>query len=167
MRLRIRLLAGGAGGGVPGRAGRCGWPCCNCVDADGYAARAADQQLRGATLPAARGEITSADGTLLAASETCWTIRAAPRELADELVEPAAKALSGILELDYAETLEKFSVSAPPTTACCAAAPTGRWPTPCVPGVRSTMPRASRSGRIPAASTRREILWAACWALPM
>ena len=46
----------------------------------------------------------------LAASETCWTIRAAPRELADELVAPAAKALSGILELDYAETLEKFSV---------------------------------------------------------
>ena len=42
----------------------------------GYALRAADQQLRGATLPAARGEIYAADGTLLAASETCWTIRA-------------------------------------------------------------------------------------------
>lgn len=79
------------------------------LDPGGYAARAADQQLRGATLPAARGEILSADGTLLAASETCWTIRAAPRELADELVEPAAWALSEILEIDYEETLEKFS----------------------------------------------------------
>ena len=44
-------------------------------DPGGYALRAADQQLRGATLPAARGEIYAADGTLLAASETCWTIR--------------------------------------------------------------------------------------------
>lgn len=79
------------------------------LDPQGYAARAADQQLRGATLPAARGEILSADGTLLATSETCWTIRAAPRELADELVEPAARALSEILDIDYEETLEKLS----------------------------------------------------------
>lgn len=78
-------------------------------DPEGYAARAADQQLREAVLPAARGEIFSSDGTLLAASETCWTIRAAPRELADELVEPAARALSKILDIDYAETLEKLS----------------------------------------------------------
>ena len=79
------------------------------LDPGGYAARAADQQLRGAVLPAARGEMYSADGTLLAASETCWTIRAAPRELADELVQPAAQALSEILEIDYEETLEKLS----------------------------------------------------------
>ena len=79
------------------------------LDPQEYAARAADQQLRGATLPAARGEILSADGTLLATSETCWTIRAAPRELADELVEPAARALSEILDIDYEETLEKLS----------------------------------------------------------
>lgn len=79
------------------------------LDPGGYAARAADQQLRGATLPAARGEIYSSDGTLLAASETCWTIRAAPRELADELVQPAAQALSEILDIDYEETLEKLS----------------------------------------------------------
>lgn len=78
------------------------------LDPDNYAARAADQQLRDTVVPAARGEIYSADGTLLAASETCWTIRAAPRELADELVEPAAKALSEILDIDEAETLEKF-----------------------------------------------------------
>ena len=67
MRLRIRLLAGvlavGCLGGLVGRLA-----VLQLVDADGYAARASDQQLRGATLPAARGEITSADGTLLAAS---------------------------------------------------------------------------------------------------
>lgn len=79
------------------------------LDPEGYAARAADQQLRDTVIPAARGEILSSDGTVLAASETCWTIRASPRELADDLVEPAAKALSEILEIDYEETLEKFS----------------------------------------------------------
>ena len=79
------------------------------LDPGGYAARAADQQLRDTVLPAARGEILSSDGTLLAASETCWTIRAAPRELDDALVERTAQAMSEILDLDEAETLEKFS----------------------------------------------------------
>lgn len=53
------------------------------LDPSGYANRAAAQQLRDTTLPAARGEIYSADGVTLAASKTCWTIRASPRELAD------------------------------------------------------------------------------------
>lgn len=79
------------------------------IDPDHYAARAADQQLRDTVIPAPRGEIRAADGTLLAASETCWTIRAAPRELEDALVAPAAQALSEILEIDAAETLEKLS----------------------------------------------------------
>ena len=61
------------------------------LDPSGYANRAAAQQLRDTTLPAARGEIYSADGVTLAASKTCWTIRASPRELADELVQPAPK----------------------------------------------------------------------------
>ena len=78
-------------------------------DPEAYAARAADQQLRDTTLPAARGEITSADGTLLASSKTCWTIRASPRELDDALVQPTAAAMSEILDLDYDETLEKFA----------------------------------------------------------
>ena len=79
------------------------------MDPDGYAARAADQQLRDTVIPAPRGEIYSADGTLLAASETRWTIRASPRDLADDLVQPAAQALSEILEIDYEETLAAFS----------------------------------------------------------
>ena len=108
MRLRTRLLAAvlavGCLGGLVVRLF-----ILMLRDPGGYAARAADQQLRGATLPAARGEIYSADGTLLAASETCWTIRAAPREMADDKVEPAARALSEILKLDYDDTLAKFS----------------------------------------------------------
>ena len=79
------------------------------LDPSGYANRAAAQQLRDTTLPAARGEIYSADGVTLAASKTCWTIRASPRELADELVQPAAKALSEILDIDYDATLQKLS----------------------------------------------------------
>lgn len=108
MRRRARILAGSLAvvcfGGLLVQLFRL-----QLLDTEGYGARAADQQLRGATLPAARGEIYSTDGTLLAASETCWTIRASPRELADELVEPAARALSEILEIDYGETLEKLS----------------------------------------------------------
>ena len=79
------------------------------LDPDGYADRAADQQLRDTVIPAERGEIYSSDGTLLAASETRWTIRASPRDLADELVQPAAQALSEILEIDYQTTLDAFS----------------------------------------------------------
>ena len=79
------------------------------LDPSGYANRAAAQQLRDTTLPAARGEIYSADGVTLATSKTCWTIRASPRELADELVQPAAKALSEILNIDYDATLQKLS----------------------------------------------------------
>ncbi|MCI6883840.1 PASTA domain-containing protein [bacterium] len=79
------------------------------LDPDNYADRAAGQQLRDTTLPAARGEIISADGVVLATSKTCWTIRASPRELDDAIVEPAARALSEILELDYDATLEKLS----------------------------------------------------------
>lgn len=45
------------------------------LDPSGYANRAAAQQLRDTTLPAARGEIYSADGVTLADSKTCWTIR--------------------------------------------------------------------------------------------
>ena len=157
MRLRMRLLAAvlavGCLGGLTVRLF-----VLMLRDPGGYAARAADQQLRGATLPAARGEIYSADGTLLAASETCWTIRAAPREMADDAVEPAARALSEILELDYADTLAKFSQR---TSNDCAAAWIRRWPTLCGTGAGRTVWTAYKFGRIPAASTRRGILWAA------
>ena len=63
MRLRTRILAAvlavGCLGGLAVRLF-----ILMLRDPGGYALRAADQQLRGATLPAARGEIYAADGTL-------------------------------------------------------------------------------------------------------
>lgn len=79
------------------------------VTGDWYAERAAAQQLRDTVVPADRGKIYSADGVLLAANSSCWTIRASPREIADEKVELAAHGLAEILELDEAGVLEKFS----------------------------------------------------------
>lgn len=79
------------------------------VTGDWYAARAAAQQLRDTVVPADRGRIYSADGVLLAANSSCWTIRASPREIADDKVELAARGLAEILELDADAVLEKFS----------------------------------------------------------
>lgn len=108
MRLRTRLIAAGMGMVCFGvLAARLAF--LQLIDSGWYAAKAADQQLRDSVIPAARGKIYSADGTLLADSVTCWTIRAEPRALADELVEPASRALSEILELEYEEVLEKLS----------------------------------------------------------
>ena len=60
---------------------------------DFYAQRAAGQQLRDSVVPAPRGDILDANGTPLAVSASCWTIRAVPREMADEDVAEAAAAL--------------------------------------------------------------------------
>lgn len=79
------------------------------IDREEYARRAAGQQLRDTVIPAARGDIFSADGTLLAGTETCWTVRASPRELADALVEPAARAMVELLGADYDTVLQKLS----------------------------------------------------------
>lgn len=78
------------------------------VQGSWYARHAANQQLRDTVVPAARGEIYSADGELLAANATCWTIRASPREIRDEDVEKAATGLSELLELDVDKVREKF-----------------------------------------------------------
>lgn len=77
-------------------------------DHDFYAGRAAGQQLRDSTVPAPRGQIISADGTILAANAACWTIRVSPREMEDDQVEPAAKALAQILELEETDVLQKL-----------------------------------------------------------
>lgn len=61
---------------------------------DLYAPRAAGQQLRGITVTAPRGTIYDANLEPLAVSATAWTIRAVPREMADEDVQPAAAALA-------------------------------------------------------------------------
>ncbi len=60
-------------------------------------------------VPADRGRIYSADGVLLAANSSCWTLRASPREMPEEKLSLAAQGLAEILELDEAKLLEKFS----------------------------------------------------------
>ena len=74
-----------------------------------YTNRALGQQLRDTVVPADRGRIYSADGVLLAANSSCWTLRASPREMPEEKLSLAADGLAEILELDKAALLEKFS----------------------------------------------------------
>lgn len=74
-----------------------------------YTERALGQQLRDTVVPADRGRIYSADGVLLAANSSCWTLRASPREMPEEKLSLAAEGLADILELDAAALLEKFS----------------------------------------------------------
>ena len=75
---------------------------------DWYPRRALGQQLRDTVVPADRGRIYSADGVLLAANSSCWTLRASPREMPADKLELAAHGLAQILELDEAALLEKF-----------------------------------------------------------
>ena len=74
-----------------------------------YAQRALGQQLRDTVVSADRGRITSADGLLLAANSSCWTLRASPREMPEDRLTLAAKGLSDLLALDEKKLLEKFS----------------------------------------------------------
>ena len=75
---------------------------------DWYTRRALGQQLRDTVVPADRGRIYSADGVLLAANSSYWTLRASPREMPADKLELAAHGLAQILELDEAALLEKF-----------------------------------------------------------
>ena len=75
---------------------------------DWYTRRALGQQLRDTVVPADRGRIYSADGVLLAANSSCWTLRASQREMPADKLELAAHGLAQILELDEAALLEKF-----------------------------------------------------------
>lgn len=72
---------------------------------DWYTQRALGQQLRDTIVPADRGKIYSADGVLLAANSSCWTLRASPREMPEDKLALAAKGLAEILELDEAALL--------------------------------------------------------------
>ncbi|MFR2612371.1 MAG: hypothetical protein ACLTGG_02505 [Subdoligranulum sp.] len=102
----------------------------------------------------------------MAASKTCWTIRASPRELADELVQPAAKALSEILNIDYDATLQKLSKR---TSNDCLLR--RRVDADLADAVRAWCTQNNAQGiqilQDTSAFTRRATLWAACWALPM
>lgn len=108
MRLRTRLLGAAMAllcFGV--LAGRLYW--LQVVQHDLYAQRAENQQLRSTRIPAPRGEILDRSGQTLATSATCWTVRAAPREMEAEDVDAASRTLAEILDLDEETVREKLS----------------------------------------------------------
>ena len=107
-RLRARLIAAGlCAVCFAGLIGRLFW--LQLCTGGWYTQRALGQQLRDTVVPADRGKIYSADGALLAANSSCWTLRASPREMPEEKLALAAKGLAEILELDETKLLEKFS----------------------------------------------------------
>ena len=107
-RLRARLIAVGlCAVCFAGLIGRLFW--LQLCTGGWYTQRALGQQLRDTVVPADRGKIYSADGALLAANSSCWTLRASPREMPEEKLALAAKGLAVILELDEAKLLEKFN----------------------------------------------------------
>ena len=127
------------------------------VRTDGfYADRAQGQQLRDTVVPADRGRIYSADGLLLAANSSCWTLRASPREMPEEKLSLAAHGLAEILALDEAALLEKFS---------------DRRSNDCLllygTFAKKTASPASASIRTASAGIRRARFWLRCWGSPM
>ena len=74
-----------------------------------YTERALGQQLRDTVVPADRGRIFSADGVLLAANSSCWTLRASPRDMPADKLDLAAQGLAELLDLNAGKLLEKFS----------------------------------------------------------
>ena len=107
-RLRARLIAVGlCAVCFAGLIGRLFW--LQLCTGGWYTQRALGQQLRDTVVPADRGKIYSADGALLAANSSCWTLRASPREMPEDKLALAAKGLAEILELDETKLLEKFS----------------------------------------------------------
>ena len=74
-----------------------------------YTERALGQQRRDTVVPADRGRIFSADGVLLAANSSCWTLRASPREMPADKLDLAAQGLAELLDLNAGKLLEKFS----------------------------------------------------------
>ncbi len=134
------------------------------LDPSGYANRAAAQQLRDTTLPAARGEIYSADRVSWPPAKPAGPSDL-PRDLADQLVQPAAKALSEILDIDYDATLQKLSKRT--SNDCLLRRPVDA---DLAERVRAWCAQNNAQGIRDFADTQRicrATLWAACWALPM
>ena len=108
MRLRAKLVAGFFAlvcfGGLAARL----WYL-QIAERDFYTGRAGGQQLRDTVVPAPRGDILDTNGVPLAVSATCWTIRASPREMADEDVEPASRALAELVGMEYEELYDILS----------------------------------------------------------
>ena len=103
-RLVAVLLCGGCFAGLAARLF-----CLQFPSGGWYTERALGQQLRDTVVPADRGRIFSADGVLLAANSSCWTLRASPREMPADKLDLAAQGLAELLDLNAGKLLEKFS----------------------------------------------------------
>ena len=77
------------------------------VNADNLRVKALEQWYRDVPLKAERGEILDRNGTVLAASETRYTLYARPVSIKNK--QQAASILSEILELDYEKLYEKLN----------------------------------------------------------
>ncbi len=101
-----------------------------------YTNRALGQQLRDTVVPADRGRIYSADGVLLAANSSCWTLRASRarcRKKSFALPQTALRRSWSWTKPHY----WKSSATAAPTTAfCCATAWSATPPTGCGTSVK-------------------------------
>lgn len=84
-----------------------------------YTDRALGQQLRDTVVPADRGRIYSADGVLLAANSSCWTLRASPREMPEDKLALAAKGWRRYWSWTKG-SFSRNSATVTPTTASCA-----------------------------------------------
>ena len=164
-RLRARLIAVGlCAVCFAGLIGRLFW--LQLCTGGWYTQRALGQQLRDTVVPADRGKIYSADGALLAANSSCWTLRASPREMPEEKLALAAKGLAEILELDEAKLLEKFNDRR--SNDCLLRYRVEREIADAVRDFCAANGiTACASIRTPSAGTRRGNFWPACWALPM
>ena len=130
-----------------------------------YTDRALGQQLRDTVVPADRGRVYSADGVLLAANSSCWTLRASPREMPEDKLALAAKGLAEILELDEGKLLEKFSDRR--SNDCLLRYRVDRAMADAVwTSARQTASPASASIRTRSAGTRRGSFWPRCWGSP-
>ena len=131
-----------------------------------YTDRALGQQLRDTVVPADRGKIYSADGVLLAANSSCWTLRASPREMPDDKLPLPPRALQTSWT-STRPTCWNHSATAAPTTACSATGRTAPPPTGCGRSVRPTASPASASIRTPNGGIRRGSSSRRCWGSPM
>ena len=131
-----------------------------------YTDRALGQQLRDTVVPADRGRIYSADGVLLAANSSCWTLRASPREMPEDKLALAAKGLAEILELDEGEASREIQ------------RPSLQRLPPALPGRpghgrrRAGLLRGKRHHRHPHQSGLEALVpaggfWPRCWGSPM
>lgn len=81
------------------------------IDSEELENRAASQQTRNTTLSATRGKILDSTGVVLARNATAYKVVIWPSSIKDDEKERVAKELSSLLDMDYANVLEKVNAN--------------------------------------------------------